>query len=90
MSETVHSHRKPLNQAVGEAIEAYANVEAQLAFLLQALLQIDVNKAYAILFAIQNSRLKNELFQFLLLCHRRRQGNQSRSCTWPPHSRLSS
>ena len=67
MSETVHSHRKPLNQAVGEAIEAYANVEAQLAFLLQALLQIDVNKAYAILFAIQNSRLKNELFQFLLL-----------------------
>jgi hypothetical protein len=38
----------PLHHAIGEAIEAYTRVEANLAFLLEGLLKVDTVKAYAI------------------------------------------
>jgi hypothetical protein len=56
----------PLHQAVGEAIEAYAMVEANLASLLEALLGVSMIQAHAVLFAIQNIRSRNEMFQTLL------------------------
>jgi hypothetical protein len=55
-----------LHQAVGQAIESYVRVEQHLAALLQVILKTDVLKAHAILFAIQNTRARNELFQSLL------------------------
>ncbi len=45
---------------------SYAKVEWSLALLLQSLLGVDLPKAHAIFFAIQNTRSRNELFQSLL------------------------
>jgi hypothetical protein len=56
----------PLHQAIGQAIESYVRVEQILALVLQAILKTDVLKAHAILFAVQNTRARNELFQSLL------------------------
>lgn len=56
-----------LHQAIGEAIESYATAEAEIAHLLGALLKIEDAEAFAILFAVQNVRSRNELFGHLLV-----------------------
>ena len=58
--------KNPLHSAVGEAIEAYTQVEAALARLLQSILKIDVVKAHAIFFAVLSTRARNELIEVLL------------------------
>jgi hypothetical protein len=55
-----------LTTRIGEAIEAYAKVEGMLALLFQRILKIDIQRAYLIIFSIQNSRARNELFSDLL------------------------
>lgn len=57
---------KPLHEAVGRAISEYAQVEFTLASILQNLLRISFRDAHCVLFAIQNTRSRNELFQILL------------------------
>jgi hypothetical protein len=59
-------YANPLHRAVGEAIEAYSHVEATMASLLQDILKLDVLQAHAVLFAIQNTRSRNEMFETLL------------------------
>jgi hypothetical protein len=56
----------PLHQAIGGAISDYAQVEFNLASILQHLLKVDFRQAHAIFFAIQNTRARHELFQSLL------------------------
>jgi hypothetical protein len=55
-----------VHEAIGEAIEAYSRVELCLAILLGTLLKINQTQAYVLLFAIQNVRSRNEVFQKLL------------------------
>jgi hypothetical protein len=55
-----------LTARIGEAIESYARVEGFLALLFQRIIKIDVQRAYLIIFAIQNSRARNELFGDLI------------------------
>ena len=55
-----------IHEAIGEAIEAYSRVEGTLATLLGSLLKISNNQSYIILFAVQNVRSRNEVFQRLL------------------------
>jgi hypothetical protein len=56
----------PLHAAIGEAIEGYVRVEANLATLLAAILKIDTIPSLHVMFAVQNARARNELFQSLL------------------------
>jgi len=65
-NDIIDLNLNPLHRAIGEAIEAYAEVETILTSLLQALLRTDCNKAHALFFAIQNIRSRNELFETLL------------------------
>jgi hypothetical protein len=58
--------RKALHLAVGEAIYAYAMMEANQASVLQAILRIKPDLASTIYFAIQNVRTRNEIIQTLL------------------------
>jgi hypothetical protein len=55
-----------LTTRIGEAVEAYANVEVLLALLFQRIVKIDAQRSFLIIFAIQNSRARNELFGDLL------------------------
>jgi hypothetical protein len=55
-----------LTTRIGEAIEAYAKVEGMLALLFQRILKIDMQRAYLIIFSIQNSRARDGLFGDLL------------------------
>jgi hypothetical protein len=59
-----------LTTRIGEAIEAYAKVEGMLALLFQRILKIDIQRAYLIIFSIQNNRARNELFGDLLALER--------------------
>jgi hypothetical protein len=54
------------HQAVGRAIDAYSRVEAEEAFLIQAILRTDIKTAYLICFAVQNTRSRIELIENLL------------------------
>jgi hypothetical protein len=54
------------HQAVGRAIDAYSRVEAEEAFLIQAILRTDIRTAYLICFAVQNTRSRIELIENLL------------------------
>jgi hypothetical protein len=56
----------PLHQAVGAAIEAYTMVEASLALLLGAVLNIHVVTAHTVLNAIRNVRATNTVFEVVL------------------------
>jgi hypothetical protein len=58
--------RKVIHGAIGEAMEAYAEVEMTLASVLRLLLHTELLEAHAVFFAIQNVRSRNELFQTLL------------------------
>jgi len=59
-------HANPLHLLRGQALDTYIHVEQLLMFLLEGLLEIDGRKAHAILFAIQNTRSRYELFETLL------------------------
>jgi|tagenome__1003787_1003787.scaffolds.fasta_scaffold19903766_1 hypothetical protein len=58
--------RSELQRAVGEGIEAYAEVENTLASILQELLRLELLDAHAIFYSVQNTRARLELFDFLL------------------------
>jgi hypothetical protein len=55
-----------LNRAIGEAIQDYARVETAQAMLVEVLLRIDFNRAYAVFFAVQNIRSRTKLIETLL------------------------
>jgi hypothetical protein len=59
-------HPNPIHHAVGEAIEAYSNVESALASLLESILDTDFQKAHILFFAVQSARSRNEMLQRLL------------------------
>ena len=59
----------PLNQAIGEAMSAYAEVESHLANLLGTLLKTDHRRAYIIFFSAQNARARLEMIEHLLDIH---------------------
>jgi hypothetical protein len=56
----------PLYRAIGESMQAYAQVERLLASVLEAILRVDFRRAHAIFFAMQNVRTRNELIETLL------------------------
>jgi hypothetical protein len=62
---TVNGHN-PLRLLIGEAVESYVRIEQNLAWILEELLEVDIVKAHAVLFAIQNARSRYELFEGLL------------------------
>ncbi|WP_145927475.1 hypothetical protein [Bradyrhizobium neotropicale] len=66
MPVTIREVRQQLREQIGEAIEAYATVEAKQAFLLMSILHIDYQKACIIFSAVQNVRARGEMMQDLL------------------------
>jgi hypothetical protein len=58
--------RKELRLHIGEAIEAYAAVEAEQAMLLRKILSADYREAFIIFFAVQNVRARGEMIKDLL------------------------
>jgi hypothetical protein len=58
--------RQELRAQIGEAIEAYAAVEAEQAMLLRKILSVDYREAFIIFFAVQNVRARGEMIQELL------------------------
>jgi hypothetical protein len=58
--------RNELHRAVGEAMEAYANVEATLASLLGTILNINFQKAHIIFFSVGNARSRLDMIEHLL------------------------
>lgn len=59
--------RAKLHSAVGEAMEAYANYEANAASLIRVLLKADYRQSMAIYFAVKSSRDRMELFENLIM-----------------------
>jgi hypothetical protein len=55
-----------LNEAIGEAMQAYALVETTQASIIEALLKTDYQRAHAIFYTAQNVRSRNELIETLL------------------------
>jgi hypothetical protein len=53
-------------KAIGAAVEAYAEVEASQARLLQCILDVDSMQAATIFFTVQNVRSRNDLFASLI------------------------
>lgn len=53
-------------RTVGEAVEAYARVEASLARLLSTILEIDAWEAEVVFYTIQNVKSRNEMFRNLM------------------------
>jgi hypothetical protein len=58
--------RQQIREQIGEAIEAYASVEAEQAMLLRKILAADYREAFIIFFAVQNVRARGEMIQDLL------------------------
>jgi hypothetical protein len=63
-------HRKrKLHQAMGEAMQAYADVEANLATVLGSLLKVNYQKGHVIFFSANNIRSRLELIEQLFDFH---------------------
>jgi len=62
----LNPENKAIHAQIGKAIEAFAMVEGAQAMLIQKLLNIDLQSAYAIFFAVQNVPSRNEMLTTLI------------------------
>jgi hypothetical protein len=66
MTVLLNPETKEIHAAMGRAIDAYANLEYSLTFLLQTLLAVPPHEASIVLFSVQNVRSRLEMIQTLL------------------------
>lgn len=83
MQDSPHIAAK-LHQAVGEAMDTYAHVEAHLANIVGNLLKVDYRKSHIIFFAISNMRSRLELVEGLFFLHLKAEHHEAFKTFWGP------